>query len=321
MSLVGRNLSNTEVVITSPNRGVMSALSKMKAAHKTVNGLSAAVEGARLVILDAAVGEMREMMETIGPYIEPDTVVTDTVNIKGPVMRWAEEYLPKDASFIGGHPLLKSPPESIEDADPRVFDGARYTIVPSKSADEQAVRTVTGLVEALGAIPIFLDSSEHDSYAAAMHHLPIIMSSAYVMTTASSSGWREMHRLAESQFDTFGRHAANDPLDNEAVCLADPDALVHWIDQLILELYSFRNEISDENDADALLDRFVKAWELRSNWEADAVVPKEGTKLPTAGESMMSAMFGDKLANRLRVMRDKEKQPDSGGNRFFRRNR
>ena len=309
LSLMRRNLSNTEVVITSGDRAVMSSVSKMNAAHKTIGGLRSAIDGAQLVILDAPLGELRELFEAIGPSIEPGAVVTDVVNIKGPVMRWADEYLPSHASFVGGHPLLKQSPMSIEDSNPEIFNGAKYSVTPAESADEQSVRTVIGLVEALGAQPIFLDPAEHDSYAAAMHHLPVVLSSAFVNATAGSQGWREMHQLAEAQFDTFGRHAANDPLDNEAMCIADPDALAHWIDELILELYEFRNQIKDGSEE--LIERFVTAWELRAKWEAGAVVPSEGVRVPSAGESIASAMLGDKLAQRLGTLRSREEQPDT----------
>ncbi len=308
-SLMKRNLSNTEVVITSGDRAVMSAVSKMDAAHRTIGGLRQAVETAQLVILDAPLGELHELMEAVGPSIEPGAVVTDTVSVKGPVMKWATEYLPSDASFVGGHPLLKVTPYSLEEASPEIFSGARYTVTPAETSDEQSIRTVVGLVEALGAKPVFLDPVEHDSYAAAMHHLPVIMSSAFVNSTAGSDGWREMHMLAESQFEAFGRHAANDPLDNEAMCLAEPEALVHWIDQLILELYAFRNEIKDGSEE--LIERFVSAWEHRAKWEADAVVPQEGVRIPSAGESIASAMLGEKLAQRLGALRQKEEEAET----------
>ena len=320
LALMDRRLSNTEIVITSGDRSIVSQVSKLAAANKTTTSMRDAVEDAHLVILDAPVSELREVMDTIGPYVESGAVVTDTSNVKGPVLKWSEELLPRDTNFIGGYPLIKSPPESIEVANAGIFRGARYTITPKDDSDQQSIRTVVGLVEAIGASPVFLDPAEHDSYAAAMHHLPMIMSSAFVTATAGSEGWREMHMLAEAQFNTFGRHASNDPLDNEAVCLANPDSIVHWVDQLILELYNYRNEIKevDNDGGDALLDRFVKAWELRAKWEADAVVPREGAHLPSAGESMMSAMIGEKLAQRLRGA---GKDDEESRTTYVRRNR
>lgn len=316
LALMKRRLNNTEIVITSGDRAAMSAAKDMQAANQTISSMRNAVEGAHLIILDTPVAEMRDTMDSIGPYMEREAVVTDTCSVKTPVLRWANEFLPKDADFIGGHPLLKSPPHHMETASADIFKDTKYSIAPSDSAGEQSIRTVVGLVEALGATPVFLDPAEHDSYAAAMHHLPVILSSAFVTATAGSEGWREMHLLAESQFDAFGKHAANDPIDNEAVCLASRDALVHWIDQLILELYNYRNELKEDNDD--LLERFIKAWEYRAKWESDAVVPREGTDLPTASEAMMSALMGERLARRLRVIRDRDEDKDTT---YVRRNR
>ena len=310
-SLMERNLKNTEVVISSADRGVLSAASKLGAAHKVDGNLSNALAGAKLVVLDSPVGETRGLLETIGGMVERDAVVTDTASVKRPVMRWADEFLPKDAAFVGGHPLLKSVPAALEDADPAAFRGAKYAVTPSEGADEQAIRTVVGLVEALGAHPVFLDPAEHDSYAAAMHHLPVVMSAAFVTATAGSDGWREMHQLAESQFNAFGKHAANHPEDNEAICLADPRTLTHWIDQLILELYNYRNEIN-EDGGDALVERFTRAWELRARWEADDVVPKTNNPIPSAGDSIMSMFLGERLASRLKP------RDDDDDNRKFR---
>ena len=206
----------------------------------------------------------------------------------------------------------------MQDADHTIFDGVNYTVTPSKSADDAAIRTVVGLVESLGARPLFLDASEHDSYAAAMHYLPIVMSSAFVNATAGSDGWREMHKLAEAGFGDYSQLASNDPMDNEAVCLADPDTLVHWVDQLILELYAYRNQIKE--DGQGLLERFVEAWELRARWEAGAVERDDNAvSLPSSGESMATAFFGSRLSSRLR--KPKTEDPTAEKLKYRRRRR
>ena len=304
MGLKKRGLNNTEVVISSGDRRVMNAASKIGAADQTIGNLRSAVEGAQLVILDAPIGEMRELFEAIGPILEEGAVVTDTAATKTRVLEWADTYFRDNVDFVGGHPLPKRVPNSIESADPSIFMDARYTVTPGKTAEEASIRTVVGLIETLGSKPLFLDPSEHDSYAAAMRYLPLVMSSAFVNATAGSDGWREMHELADASFDSFSRLASNDPLDNEAVCMASPDALVHWVDQLIVQLYGFRNQIKEKDEQ--LLERFVNSWELRARWEADAVVPDDRAKMPSASQSMASAFFGEKLAQRMQSMRGED---------------
>jgi prephenate dehydrogenase len=177
---------------------------------------------------------------------------------------------------------------------------------------------VVGLVEALGAKPLFLDPSEHDSYAAAMHYLPIVMSSAFVTTTAGSDGWREMHKLAEAGFSDYSQLAANDPMESETVCLSNPDALVHWLDKLIIELYAYRNHI--KSDGQELLERFVEAWELRWRWEAGAVEGDDNApRLPSASDNVAQAFFGEALSSRLRGKATEE--PSGGRFKYKRRGR
>ena len=49
LSLMKRKLNNTEIIISSGDRGVMSAVSKMNAANETVSNLRSAVEGAQQI--------------------------------------------------------------------------------------------------------------------------------------------------------------------------------------------------------------------------------------------------------------------------------
>ena len=308
-------LNNTEIIGTDGDRDAVATAAKMGVVDESTRNLGSAMEGANLVIVTAPTIETREILEAIGPILEPGCVVTDTGTAKAPVMEWADEYLPSGIGFIGGHPLPKRLPPTLKEADPSLFQGIDYVVIPAKSADGHAVRTVTAMVERLGAKPLFLDPHEHDSYAAAMSHLPVVLSSAFVTATAGSDGWREMHRLASSEFSEVSRLASEDPIDNEAACRASPDALVHWIDQLIAELYSYRNQIKD--DSSEFLDGLVKAWEALARWEAGTVVEQGGPSMPSAGDTMAQMMLGSRLSDRYKQMT----KDDKGDASIYRRKR
>ena len=317
LALMRARPSDTEVVGTSEDRNALSATANIGAMDQAISNLSSAVQGAHLVILDTPLTEARELLDALGPNLDHGCVVTDTGAAKVRVMEWANQYLPRGISFVGGHPLHKKALLSLEDADPALFEGVDYCVMPGHSADQGSVRTVVSLVERLGAKPLFLDPHEHDSYVAAMSHLPVVLSSAFVTTTGGSDAWREMQRLAASEFADFSRFASCDPLDNEVACRANPEALVHWIDETIKVLYSYRNQIKDGSDE--LQDTFVKAWEARARWKADAVVEDNSPRLPTAGESMATVFFGGHLMGRYRQMRGEEKKKKSW--RYFGRDR
>ena len=311
LALKRARLSDLEIVGTSGNRQALSAASKIGAVDSTSNHLRSAVEDADLVLLDSHVNETKDFLEAIGPVLKDGCIVTDTVATKVQVLEWAEKFLPDRVSFVGGRPLPKTLPAQVEDADPSIFEDTEYCIIPSTSADTASVRAVVGLVERLRAKPLFLGAHEHDSYAAAMTYLPIVMSSAFVTATAGSEGWKEMHRLAAAEFRDFSSLASNDPQDNQEASLANPEALVHWVDQLITVLYAYRNQIKDRSDK--LLDSYIAAWEAHARWEAGAAGEDEDqVRVPTAGDSMAAFMVGGRLADRYREYTERGKKKKSG---------
>ncbi len=128
-----------------------------------------------------------------------------------------------------------------------------------------------------------------------------------------------MHRLAAFEFGEASRYAGNDPLDNELASRASPEELVHWLDKMIATLYSYRNQIKE--DSEGLLDAFIKAWEARARWKADAVVSSDAPGLPSAGATIASSMFGDRLVNRMREISGGGKEEPDKKFQYFRRNK
>ena len=317
LGLKKARLSNTEIVGSGRERRVLNAADKMGAIDRVVGGLASAVEGASLIILDTSITETKELLEVIGQRASEGCVVTDLGTSKSLVIQWAGEYLPEGVSYVGGHPLLKSSAVALEEASATLFEGADYCIVASDASNQTSIRTVVNMAETLGAKPLFMGAQEHDSYAIAMNYLPMLLSSAFVTATSGSEGWRDMHRLAASEFNLVSQLAATDPQDIESACLANPDDVVHWIDQMITELYAYRSQITERSDN--LLDTFIKAWEARAKWEADAVIEDDSTKVPSASESMATVFLGETLLRRYQQLtrgEDKNRSPWT----YFRRN-
>ena len=309
LALKRAQLRDLEVVGTSGNGKALSAASKIGAVDSTTGNLRSAITNAGLVVLDTHVSETLEILEAIGPVLDDGCIVTDTSATKAPLVAWAEENLPRGVSFVGGRPMPKTVPDSVEQADPSIFKDTEYCVIPSKTADQASVRTVVGMVERLEAKPLFLDAHEHDSYAAAMTYLPVVVSSAFVTATAGSDSWREMHRLATSEFRHISQLASSDPQDSRDAAMANPETLVHWLDQLITVLYDYRNRVKDGRDE--LLDSFINAWEAHAKWETGAMDDDEDrVRIPTAGDTMATFLVGGRLAERYReyTQRDKKKK-------------
>ena len=307
LGLKRAGLEATEIVGAGSDRQALSHASNIRAIDVATRSLRTALSGAQMVILDAPLSGTRELLEAIGHSLEEGCVVTDTGTAKMQVMEWAQSYLPKGTSFVGGRPLPGRPATKLEDADAALFDGTYYCVIPSQTAGPESVKTVVGMVETLGASPLFLSAQEHDSFAAAVTHLPLVLSSALVGAITSSPSWRDISRLAGSEFKELSQLADSDPRESASTCLSNTDALVHWLDQIIHELYSYRNQLKEGNED--LLESFVRAWEERAKWEAGVVAGETDTEVRPPAQSVAGLVVGDRLAKRYRQVTDAKRRP------------
>src|SRR5690606_22651518 len=104
-----------------------------------------AVREAGLVILAAPILSNHRLMGEIAEALAPRAVVTDTGSTKAETMREARRLLPTTVSFIGGHPMAGKTESGAAHADPTLFEGARWVIVPPTNAPEHAIDTVTSV--------------------------------------------------------------------------------------------------------------------------------------------------------------------------------
>lgn len=307
LALKQAGLTDTEVVGTDSDRKALSHASRIGAVDRVTGNIRSALNAAQLVILDMPLADIKDVLEAIGPILAEGCVVTDTGIAKVQVMEWARSYLPPGTSFVGGRPLPRQAVTTLDDADAALFAGTEYCVIPAESAPPEAVKTVVGLVEKLGARPLFLDAHEHDSYTAAVTVLPLVLSSALVNTTAGSASWREVSRVAGPEFQEASRLAAGDPRDIASACLGHRDALVYWLDRMIAELHSVREQIKQGDDD--LLDTFIRAFEERAKWQAGAVVEEAGSELPSSSQTMAGLVFGGRLVERYRQITSASQRP------------
>lgn len=301
-----------ELVGFDSERGVADKAKKRGALDKAVGNLSEAVRGARVVILATPVPAMRELLEFIASELDEGAVVTDTGSTKASVLEWADELLPPSVSFVGGHPMAGSEQSGPGAANENLFRGAVYLVCPSKRAHADAARTVSNLAETIGATPHFIDAVEHDSYVAAVSHLPMLLSVALVATTSQSPSWRDMYKLAASGYRDLSRLAAGDPVMHLGICATNHENLVHWLDETIKQLYEMRTLLK-EGDTTKLEALFYAARDARARWVGGVPPASDGTvPMPKPSEVISSFLWGDALTKRLKARAEAGSQPKPG---------
>ena len=285
-----------DIVGTDYDSVARSGAQKSGAFKKVESRLANAIRGADVVVFATPIQAMREMMESAADDFEEGCVVTDVGSSKKVVLKWAEEVLPKHVSFVRGHPMAGKELSGPKNADGTMFKGKAYCIVPSVNAERAAVSSVTTIAEAIGAKPFFIGVDEHDSFVAAVSHLPFMMSVALMGTASKSANWDDIAQLASSGFSDLSRLAAGDPVMHRDICVTNPEPIVAWMDSYIRELYELRNMLAKEGgpDPDAVHEVFEEAMNARARWKAGIFtkIDRVTSDIPSFAESMGEVFVG-----------------------------
>jgi prephenate dehydrogenase len=135
-------------------------------------------------------------------------IVVDIGSTKSDIVK-AMEGLGKGYDPVGGHPICGREVQGIRYADPLLYRNAPFVLTPVPRTSSRAMTTARALVEVLGAHPLELSASEHDTLVASTSHLPHLAAVALAQTARRlpyaaalvGPGFRDTSRLAASNLD------------------------------------------------------------------------------------------------------------------------
>ncbi len=297
-------VKDLEIVGTDLERRHANQAKNMGAVDRTSGSMVGAVDGAQVVVIATPVMAIKEVMEIIGPSLEPGCLVTDTGSSKGVVLEWADEILPSRVNFVGGDPIISNGGSGPEGATADAFNNRPYCIIPSRKASQSHVQTLTDLIRTIGGKPYYIDIAEHDSFVGAVDQLPTLLGVALVSCTSQSPSWDDIAQVASHQYREMTKPAALDPQSTSDSVLSNQEGVVSWIDSFIGHLYEVRKILTEHEDKDAALrELFYQAAHQRARWMAGAVSPEmrfnsNRERPPTAMEAMGRMFTGDPSAQK-----------------------
>jgi prephenate dehydrogenase len=164
------------------------------------------LEDVDLIILAAPVNAILGILKNLANLIRNEAVVVDFGSTKREICRVMRD-LPVNLDPIGSHPMCGKETSGLDYADPVIFKGAAFAIVPLERSSENARETAGALAGLLGSRPIWMDADSHDRFVAATSHLPYIVSNSLAFCTPveaaplAASGFASATRLAGSSTD------------------------------------------------------------------------------------------------------------------------
>jgi prephenate dehydrogenase len=140
----------------------------------TVEGVAAESD---VVILCAPVEETIRLVPRVASLMGPKAVLSDVAGVKRPVVETMSRSTAA-ARSAGGHPIAGKATGGIAGADPDLFRGVPYAVVPHKRTSPDTSRILRDLIFDIGARPIDVDAETHDAMLARTSHLAQALSSA-----------------------------------------------------------------------------------------------------------------------------------------------
>ncbi len=296
---------NTEICGYDDNQEVMVRAHKAKVVDTIATSIQHAVQDANVVIVCTPIVTIRKVFREMAPSLQRGTVVTDTASTKSDVLRWADEELPKTVYFVGGHPMAGKEKQGLHYAEAELFDGKPYVVVPAVDAAQGAVNQVVALAQVVGAEPRFLDADEHDSYAAAISHLPLLTSVALFNLAKGSNAWPELAGMSGPGFRDLTRLASGEPEMSHDIFLTNRENVLHWLNRYIGELQKLADQIDDREDTESLFKSLTDTQMSRDKFLEE--LPRHPDPVPVADypdstDTFMTMLTGTLLQNRAKEL-------------------
>jgi prephenate dehydrogenase len=159
------------------------------------------------------------LLEAHRGFVGPETLLTDVVSLKRPIMERARE-VGLQASFVGSHPMCGGEGAGFKESRDGLFVDARVWIVAEDALPEHVMK-IQDFWTSLGAEGNTIDASRHDALMATASHLPQLTANALALAMSEvgirredlGPGGRDMTRLSGSDPEMWEDLLEHSPSD------------------------------------------------------------------------------------------------------------
>lgn len=201
-----------------------------------------------VLIFCTPVSYIGDYLEKIKPFLSPTCILTDVGSTKQVILNEIGR-LGLTKQFVGGHPMAGSERTGYENASDHLLENAFYVLAPAKDTPAESLQTMRQFASDLGAIPMVLDSYEHDNVVAAISHLPHLIACALVNLVQDSDHEDIMKTLAAGGFKDITRIASSSPEMWEQICMTNRAPIADFIRRYISSMENILADVENGNGA------------------------------------------------------------------------
>lgn len=251
-----RQLPDVQIVGFSRSEAKRQQAVDLGVVDFAAQSVEAASEGCDAVVVAAPVDKIACIAKQAAGAAGENALITDVGSTKASIVSAVA-----NRNFVAAHPIAGSEKTGMENATEGLFDGKVIVLTPSETTDPEKLNACDQFWQLTGGRTVQMTAATHDTYLAAVSHVPHLMSSLVARLTPDAatelvgSGWRDITRVA-----------AGDPTLWAAICKENRVAILDQLDRL-REDVSGLFEMLVRNDDEALL-----------QWLADAKSDKQKVK-------------------------------------------
>lgn len=150
--------------------------------HKVHESLTQLMQSVELIILATPISTVIPFAREIRRQhtMNKKLLVMDIGSVKGEITHTFEQLTDDNLEFVATHPMAGKEKSGFKNSQGILFVHSPWIVVPHKRNQQKTIDDVMTFVRYLGAEPLCLDATIHDSQAALVSHLPAILSRAFV---------------------------------------------------------------------------------------------------------------------------------------------
>jgi prephenate dehydrogenase len=227
---------------------------------------------ADLVVLCVPVRQFPETFKQFSGALSRGALVTDVGSTKAQVMKWAGEFLPGEAQFVGSHPMTGSEKSGPQAAREDLYQNAVCLVCRPERTTAEAAARVAGMWKELGMRVIECEARQHDRWVAAVSHLPYAVAATLVNSAMGDPGALE---AAAGGFVDTSRVASGDVTMWTDILLTNREAAADMMGRFRVQLETLRDAV-ERGDEAAIRQYLTAAKNARDAFMAHRQAPLSG---------------------------------------------